>query len=178
MPRSLEIAMPDVVFAAPWNRSLKITTFVGTVALAFLTLCGFALLPKQGMGLALTAAPVVILLWFLLGGVRGYVLSEEGVEVKRFGRDTLLPLAGLQSIEGKADAMRGAIRLLANGGVFSYTGFFWNRELKLFRAYATDPSRAVILRYARRRVVVTPHDPQQFIMRARTFLKTAAFPSN
>ena len=59
---------------------------------------------------------------------------------------------------------------------FSFSGEFWNRRLGRFRALATDPQRAVVLRYSRRTVVITPHDPQQFIMRARTVLKTSQFP--
>lgn len=46
----------------------------------------------------------------------------------------------------------------------------------LIVALATDPSRAVVLRYADRTVVISPHDPQQFIMRAGTFIKIAGFP--
>jgi hypothetical protein len=72
--------------------------------------------------------------------------------------------------------MRGSIRVLANGGVFSFTGRFWNRKLGWYRAFATDPSRAVVLRYPKRTIVITPHDPQHFIMRARTLLKVAEFP--
>ena len=79
------------------------------------------------------------------------------------------------SVEGNVDAMSGSLRLLGNGGLFSLTGFFWNRQLKLYRVYATDPSRAVILRYPKRIVVITPHDPQHFIMRAGTLIKTLGF---
>jgi hypothetical protein len=33
-----------------------------------------------------------------------------------------------------------------------------------------------VLRYPERTIVITPHDPQQFIMRAGTFIKIAGFP--
>jgi hypothetical protein len=71
--------------------------------------------------------------------------------------------------------MRGSLRLLGNGGLFSFSGEFWNRRLGRYRALATDPSRAVVLRYPGRTIVITPHDPQQFIMRARTLLSTSQF---
>jgi hypothetical protein len=77
--------------------------------------------------------------------------------------------------------MRGSAFLLANPGVLSLTGTFWNSQLKLYRAYAyafaTDPSRAVILRYPNRTIAITPHDPQHFVIRARTPMKTASYPS-
>ena len=90
--------------------------------------------------------------------------------------ETRLPLAGLRSVRGEVDAMRGGIRVTGNDGFFSITGRFWNRTLGWHRAFATDLSRAVVLRYADRTIVITPHDPQHFIMRAGTFIKVAGFP--
>jgi hypothetical protein len=109
--------------------------------------------------------------------VRGYVLTEDAIIVRRGGWNTRLPLAGLGSVRGDAEAMQRSIRMFGNDGFFSYTGGFWNRKLRRYRALATDPSRAVILRYPKRTIVITPHDPQQFIMRAGTLIKTAGFPS-
>jgi hypothetical protein len=34
----------------------------------------------------------------------------------------------------------------------------------------------VVLRYEDRKIVITPHDPQQFILRAGTFIQIAGFP--
>jgi hypothetical protein len=68
------------------------------------------------------------------------------------------------------------MRTTGNDGFFSITGRFWSRTLGWHRAFATDSSRAVVLRYADRTIVISPHDPQQFIMRAGTFIKTAGFP--
>jgi Bacterial PH domain len=65
--------------------------------------------------------------------------------------------------------------ILGNGGAYSFSGEFWNRRLGRYRALATDPDRAVVLRYPKRTIVITPHDPQQFIMRARTLLEHAQF---
>ncbi len=109
-------------------------------------------------------------------GLRGYVLSDDQIVVKRLGWQTVLPLQGMQSVSGDATAMQGSLRIFGNGGLLSFTGEFWNRKLGRYRALATDPDRAVVLRYARRVIVITPHDPQQFIMRARSLLKFAASP--
>ena len=119
--------------------------------------------------------PCFVLLVSIAFAVRGYSLRETEILVKRLGGSVRLPLRNLQSIEGNADAMQGTLPLFV-GGLFSFTGLYWNRRLKLYRAFATDPSRAVVLRYPRSKVVITPHDPQQFIVRARTYLKTLDYP--
>jgi hypothetical protein len=47
--------------------------------------------------------------------------------------------------------------------VFSFTGLFRNRTLGMYRAFVTDPRRAVVLRLPRRTVVVSPADPEAFV---------------
>ena len=124
----------------------------------------------------LIAVPPLIVAKAFAARVRGYTLTEREIIVHRGLGTTRLTLAGLRSVAGDVDAMRGSARVFGNGGLFSITGRFWNRKLGCFRAFATDQSRAVVLRYADRTIVITPHDPQQFIMRAGTFIKIAGFP--
>lgn len=125
--------------------------------------------------IVLSVVQVLVLAGTFAGRIRGYVLTEREITVQRGMWNTRLPLAGLRSVAGDVEAMRGSLRLFGNGGLFSYTGEFWNSRLKRYRALATDPDRAVVLRYPKRTIVITPHDPQQFIMRARTLIKTAEF---
>jgi hypothetical protein len=169
--------MPPIEFKAPWSRSLRLVTILSTLVLVAIATSGF--LAAQSLRLdwilAMIGVPLIILFAALRCMVLGYRLTEKEIQVKRLGWITALPLATLKSVEGNVDAMRGSLRLFGNGGLFSFTGFFWNRQLKLYRAFATDPSRAVVLRYQNRLVVITPHDPQHFIMRAGTLLKAAGF---
>jgi len=58
--------------------------------------------------------------------------------------------------------MRRSLRTCGNGGFFSFTGFYWSKSLKSFRAYVTDLNRTVVLRYDRRTVVVSPESPDDF----------------
>jgi hypothetical protein len=129
----------------------------------------------------LAAVPLIVLPLLLVvaafcARVRGYTLTEDAVTVRRGFGSTRLPLVGLRSVTGDVDAMRWSLRVFGNGGLFAITGRFWNGKLGWYQAFATDPSRAVVLRYADRKIVISPHDPQQFIMRAGTFIKTAGFP--
>lgn len=162
----------SIEFGAPWSKTLRIATVMACVVLAVVAVSPLWTLRSMAVGIVLVAVPVVIVLATLLFMVRGYVLTERALLVKRLGWVTELPLAGLQSVTGDAEAMRGSVRLFGNGGLFSFTGEFWNRRLGRYRALATDPARAVVLRYSKRTIVITPHDPQHFIMRARTLLNS------
>ncbi len=170
--------MTTINFRAPWSKSLYVMTATTVAVLALLVIAAiFApVRPPLPAAVLLIGLPPLLIGAALAGRVRGYVLTEDAITVRRGMWDTRLPLAGLRSVTGDVEAMRGSIRALANGGVFSYTGRYWNLKLGWYRALATDPSRAVVLRYARRTVVISPHDPQHFIMRARTLIKVADFP--
>jgi len=147
-------------FTAPWSRSLRLLTTFSVLLLLTLALAGSLLGPRQLLvwRLAMVGAPLVLLVGSLVFMVRGYVLTETRIEVRRLGWSTRLPFAGL----------RGSLRLFGNGGLFAISGWFWNRRIGRFHAYATDPERAVLLRYRDgNQVVVTPHDVQHFIVRVR-----------
>ena len=149
----------------------------GSVAvLLIVILAGLLAAPRQLplVRAGLVAVPLVLLLGALPFMIRGYVLTERNLEVRRLGWSTTLPLAGLLAVTGEPEGLRGSVRLFGNGGLFGISGWFWNRRIGRFRAYATDPGRVVLLRYRDgRKVVVTPDDVQHFIVRVRPLAKVS-----
>jgi PH (Pleckstrin Homology) domain-containing protein len=168
--------LTSIEFRAPWSASLRTMTVTSMGVMALVVMGAIVARPPLLAAVLLIALPLIIVASTVAGRVRGYTLTEDAITVHRGLWDTRLPLTGLRSVTGDVDAMRGSIRMLGNGGVFAFTGRFWNSKLGWYRAYATDPGRAVVLRYANRTIVISPHDPQHFIMRARTLLKVADFP--
>ncbi|MBC7984050.1 MAG: hypothetical protein H7Y02_09355 [Candidatus Obscuribacterales bacterium] len=165
--------MPPIEFKAPWSRSLRLFTGVATLLLCLVVLGGLMSGTRLTLGwrLGLVGIPLIILVSAICTFIRGYAITEDEILIRQLGWTKHLPLRTLKSIDGKADAMERSIRIVANGGIFSFTGFFWNRQLKFYRAYASDPTRAVVLRYPNKTIVITPHDPQHFIVRTRTLMK-------
>jgi|SRR5215472_12789545 len=157
-------------FSAPWSRSLRLLSTVAVIILLSVTLANLLITSRLSWPArsALVSAPLLVLALALLFMVRGYVVTESQIEVQRLGWTTTLPLAGLAAVTGEPNGMRGSLRLFGNGGLFAISGWFWNRRLGRYRAYATDPERAVLLRYRDgTKVVLTPHDVQHFIVRVR-----------
>jgi|GEM_PF-150626 hypothetical protein len=161
-----------IEFGAPWGRTLKTASLVFSLLLAVGAVAAWYGWRAHGAGEALLIACLLVATWVgaALCTVNGYVLTDDAIVVKRLGWTTRLPWQGLVSIAGDNEAMTRSLRLFGNGGLLSFTGIFWNRKIGRYRAFATDPSRAVILTYANRKVVITPDDPQRFIMQARTAL--------
>lgn len=166
-----------VEFRAPWSRSLKLGTGAALVILASVALVGVFTGPRQLAiwWAAMVVLPILIVLSALPFLVRGYTLGEHTLEIERLGWTTVLPLAGLEKASGDLELLRGSLRVFGNGGLFSITGWFWNRRVGFYRAYATDLSRAVFLKYKDRRpVLVTPHDTYHFLVTIGKRIQLAA----
>ena len=168
--------MKAVSFSAPWGAPLALMTAVCSVICLFLPLPGVmiglgtsAALRVQGMsvippwsGWLIVAIPLLTLVGSAAFIVRGYVLTDTSLIIKRPGWESRLDLSRLNSATVDPDAFRRSLRLFGNGGFFSFTGWFRNRKLGIFRAYATDTRRAVVLCFSDKTVVITPDDPQKF----------------
>ena len=153
-------------YEAPWSTSLIVMSVLTTVICLGVAAGGWwSLAAKHAPGVLGWAVllPLVILFGTALFTIRGYSLSSDSILVHRLLWSTVLPRTGLESAEVDLEAMRGSLRTFGNGGAFSFTGFFFNKRLRSYRAYVTDPHRTVVLRYAHRRVVLSPATPEDFV---------------
>lgn len=170
MPRSSS-------FEAPWGRALRVTSIVvpafcaAVVALGFPTISPHrTLVPAYWLWTLLPAMIFVAALFT----IRGYRIEGSTVCIERLLWDTRLPLEGLLSASVERQAMRGSIRTCGNGGLFSFTGWWWSRRLGRFRAFVTDLRLNVVLRFADRTVVLSPAEPEEFV---QTVLRAAGIAS-
>jgi hypothetical protein len=158
-------------FKAPWGRTLFIasafTTLVmlGTACLLILNrqIPWFVSLPLPTDSLGIVIAAVLLIpLGALPFIIRGYVLTKDGILIKRLWWNTVLPFAEMRSIEVEPLALSHSFRTCGNGGLYSFTGFYWSSQLGHFRAYVTDLNRTVIVHMRNRTAVLSPDDPAAF----------------
>ena len=95
--------------------------------------------------------------------VRGYRIAPGALMVRRLFWETEIALAGLASAEPDPEIMKGCLRLFGNGGLFSFSGWFWNRRHGIFRVIATNTRDMVVLKIAGKTIVVSPDRPSEFI---------------
>ena len=154
-----------VRFRAPWGRPLVAISLLTTAVMVGVSVLCLALLPpSQSLArLAAAGAPPVIVLGCLPFLVRGYTVTGRELRIERLGWSTRWPLAMFSGGLVDPEAMKGSLRLCGNGGLFAFCGWFRNKKLGVYRAFATDLRRSVVLRFGARTVVVTPDDPQQFL---------------
>ena len=153
-------------YEAPWSTSLIVMSVLTTVVCLGVTVGAWLSIAAKHPPAELDCVallPLVILFGTALFTIRGYSISSDNILVYRLLWQTALPRAGLESAQFEPEAMRGSIRTFGNGGAFSFTGFYYNKRLGSYRAYVTDPRRAVVLCYANRRVVLSPATPEDFV---------------
>ena len=151
-----ETAMKN--YAAPWSRSL-----IYLSAFATLLCLGVAITVALHNDLWLAILPFAIVFGGMLFMIRGYSVTSDELLVHRLLWTTRLPLADLRSAQVEPRAMRWSVRTFGNGGLFSFSGWYYNRLLGRYRAFVTDPNRAVVLRLGGRHVVVSPSEPEAFV---------------
>jgi hypothetical protein len=154
-------------YPAPWGKLLVGTSLFSPLVCVGVSVA-IALNSERGSGvegimIAAAALPIVILVVAVFFIVRGYVVTPDEIVVQRLLWSNRFERSRLQSASIDPDALRGSIRLIGNGGLFSFTGLFRSSKLGRYRAYVTDPSRTVILRFTDRVVVLSPHDPAAFV---------------
>lgn len=171
--------MKQIHFKARWGAPLILMTLLATAMLVLVPVGCWMMLDKIGdfarstkaappellkfAMLLMVFAPVVSVLICAFYMVRGYVVTDDSVIVLRLGWGTPLNLRRLISAEVDPEALKKSMRIFGNSGLFAFTGIYRNQKLGVFRVYATDASRAVVLRFSDRTVVVTPDDPQKFV---------------
>ena len=151
-------------YGANWSKLLIGTSaFVAVLCMALTVMFSQPVLAARHVPPWAWPIPLVSLGLALLWTIRGFEVTDEAVLVQRLVWKTRLPLEGVQSAEYSPNAMKGSLRTCGNGGAFSFSGFYWSRALGSYRAYVTDLSRTVVLRYAKRTVVLSPAEPEAFV---------------
>lgn len=156
--------------AAPWPTSLKVVSLIGAAVLVAVGIGAARAIPHgtrvpfaETFGTFVSFVPPAIALFALLFVVRAYEVSPGELRVQRLLWTTRLDLAGLRRAWHDPDAMCGSLRVFGNGGLFSFTGLYQSRSLGRYRAFVTDPKKAVVLVLPARTLVLSPAEPRALV---------------
>jgi hypothetical protein len=148
-------------FKATWSKSLIIISWVASLLCLGISIG--MLLSSRGKLVWAASLPLLIVIGAAPFTIRGYALTADAILVRRLFWNTRLILTGFKSAQFVPDAMRSSIRTFGNGGLFSFTGFFYNKALGSYRAFVTNPHNTVVLHFSKRTVVLSPAEPEEFV---------------
>jgi hypothetical protein len=155
-------------FAAPWDRTLRVTTtlvvlFLAGAAATFAVVALRASVPLEFVaGIAALVAVILGATWAL--APRGFSLEAGQVRIERPLRSVAVPFRAVTSASLlPPGALRGAVRLGGSGGLFGYYGRYWSKTLGAFRLYATRREGLVRIDTADERFVLSPEPAERFL---------------
>lgn len=161
-------------YSAPWSTFLKVVS-VG-ITLLLLGAFWFAgpistVEESTPFQLFLFAFPVLLLGSSAIFIIRGYEISDDAVEIIRVIGRVSYPIDNIEQVEHDPEAMSFAMRMMANGGMYSYSGFFRNQKLGSFRAYVSNKENTVVLhRKKGSPIVISPGEPKEFVKQLKKLL--------
>lgn len=154
--------------AASWPTALKVVSVVGTLLVCGVSYGALRAIPPYGFahtfGIGVACIPPALLLGSLLFVVSSYSINGGHLSIGRLFWSTNIPLLGIHEAWHDPKAMKGSLRIFGNGGLFGITGLFWSKTLGRYRLFATDPVKSVVMRLHGRTVVITPDDPDAFLL--------------
>lgn len=152
-------------FRAPWDILLVIvTTLIVGLLLGMLYL-----LPSQSIIPSIITWGIILIC--AAYGVYGYSIQKGQLRILRMGWSKDISLSDIKNVESIPNAMIGSVRLWGIGGLFGYIGYFKNRILSNYKAYATHRRKTVVITTNKNdQIVVTPDNPEEFVQS----LKSAA----
>lgn len=150
---------------APWGKPLiVVSTLVAVLCLGAAVGTPIILPGEAGWTFHLLRwLPLVLLAGMLPFVVRSYTITEDAILIRRLFWNTRLERGLLVAAEISPKVMNKSLRACGNGGGFSFTGWYWNRQLGLYRAFVTDLNRTVVLKFRLRNIVVSPENPAAFV---------------
>ncbi len=153
-------------YQAPWGKPLVICSVI-LVALSVVSIFAGDAVRSHATPAFLAPFAQWLLPLIVLGCmpfmIRSYEITDDAILIHRLFATTRLDRSGLKSAVVIPQAMRKSLRICGNGGVFSFTGWYWSKTLGSYRAFVTDQNRTVVLRFEKRTVVVSPDEPEEFV---------------
>lgn len=151
-------------FSVRVGRLVPISTAVLCVVFVLLAVILYLWLPEAQAKHSAVAFMIALPLLCMPFVVRGYRLDGSTLYVKRLLHETAIDLSGLRRVEVMPGGLKG-LRVFGNGGLFSISGWFWSRDLGLYKAYAMDLGPTLYLKWDKGGVMLTPTEPEAMLRR-------------
>ena len=149
-------------FNAPWGKALIFISSITTLVLLFIVVIG--LTRSEGGGTRiLILLPLLILLGALPFIIKGYSLEGDQLLIHRSFWTDRINLQDLENAGYQPNGMARSLRIGGNGGLYSFTGWYWNRKHGRYRAYVTDLNHIVVLTFQNRTIMLSPDRPEEFV---------------
>jgi hypothetical protein len=159
-------------FSSSFDSTSRIISIcVGCLAVA-LVLTGIVAYIKTGrqlyvLGGSMIGPLVIVVLMVAMYVWRplGLEVNDTGIAVRKMTTPWRIDFYDIASVrKAQEGEMAGSIRTFGNGGLFGYTGMYYNGKLGSMRWFCTQRKNYVIIETKNnKRIVITPDEPDELL---------------
>jgi len=151
--------------------SMLITAGVAVLAVYMIYKATIAYRHSEGSGLELIYTsllgilPLVLIIATYLYRTTAITIDNTGIIVERNISPVAINYSDITSVMPLTKADMGLVaRTFGNGGLFGYTGMFYNKKYGSMKWYCTNRSNYVLIEKANgKKAVISPDEPGEFI---------------
>lgn len=118
------------------------------------------------LGIILGAGFATLIVATYIFHPKAILITDKDLTIDRMVKPVHIPLADIKLIRPvNDDEMKWAIRTFGNGGMFGYTGKYYNRILGSMTWYVTQRKNYILIeKLDGKKVIITPDHPQNFLL--------------
>ena len=158
------------------KRSILITCAVIALSIAIFILCYHAYEQSEHdtgfllMALIAPAALLIIVIGMYYLRPESITVNESTLAIDRKVKPVTIRLSDIKSIYAlSAEAMHNTIRTLGDGGLFGYTGYYYNRKQGTMLLYCTQRTNYIVIETtADKKIVISPDTPNELLQYVQT----------
>ncbi len=150
----------------------KIITWIVVAVMILPSAIGYSAFLRSGKDpaalIGIFAGPVILFIltitMYLLMPVSAEI-TGTGITIHRRINPPTFLFTDIKSISiPDPEDMKGVLRTFGNGGLFGYTGKYWNKKMGSMSWYCTQRRNYIIIDMQNNnRIVITPDDPEGFM---------------
>jgi hypothetical protein len=153
-----------MIFSASFGITAKISTALVILILSGIAAADYATGGKaQWPLLTLFALGILVLICYAFS-VKYYEVTDDALIIHKPFGETIIARSSIKSAEEiDRKALRFAIRTFGIGGIFGFYGEFYTSKLGTMTWYRTRLDRPVLITTVKKKIVLSPDDPEKFI---------------
>lgn len=155
---------PDTIAGTIVPASLATLTII-TATFAVINTTTATSTPELILPFLAPALILTLLIVFYLYRSHYITIHQDALEIYRTANTITLKYTDIKKIELLNDNdMRGTIRTLGNGGIYGYTGKFYNRKFGTMTWYCTKRKNYILIELNNlKKIVFTPDNPKEVL---------------
>ena len=164
----MNVKKHKIAYKATWGILLKIISIISTILLISLPIFSLFYQPDKGniylWYITMIVLPLSLIIIALPFIVLGYSVKGNKLLIHRLGWGNSFDLTNLTTATKQPKVMRRAIRIFGNGGLYSFTGKYREKNIGEYSAYITNFSNCIILEFSNnKKIAISPENGTKFL---------------